>query len=206
MEGDHERPLLWVRSDEPLRAASTLPSDVEFTVELWTLAAQPHRPLFGVRLDRRWQLSEVEEITPFLVMRLASGVGTARVEVSSVVLARLVGDPADRLDRLLARRIGTTGEFLRFVLLLLQLAGRAGWFPEDEGAGLFGVFAMGEASSGLLESVLAALASAPGAIDDIDRLVRQLSATEQGRQVLPDGWAGFWPSVLEARSRLRASS
>lgn len=202
VEGEHERPLLWVRSDEPLRALTSLPPDVELNVELLTLTAQPHRPAFGARLDHRWQLSQVEEITPFLVVRFASGSGTTRVEVSSVVLARLVGDPADRLDRVLARRIGTPSEFLRFVLLLLQLAGREGWFPEGQNGGLFGAFTMGDGSSGLLESVLAALTSTPGAIDDIDRLVKRLSTTEQGRNVLPPGWDEFWTSVVEARSRL----
>lgn len=202
VEGEHERPLLWVRSDESLRLPTSIPADVELTVELLTLTAQPHRPGFGARLDHRWQLSQVEEITPFLVVRLASGSGSSRVEVSSVVLARLVGDPADRLDRVLARRIGTPSEFLRFVLLLLQLAGREGWFPESQGGGLFGAFTMGDGSSGLMESVLTALTSTPGTIDDIDRLVKRLSTTEQGRQVLPPGWDDFWPSVVEARSRL----
>lgn len=206
VEGDHEHPLLWVRSDEPLRAASSLPADTELTVELLTLTAQPHRPSFGKRLDHRWQLSEVEEITPFLVMRLGSGTGAARVEVSSVVLARLVGDPADRLDRVLARRIGTTSEFLRFILLLLQLAGREGWFPESQGVGSFGAFTIGEGGAGVLEAVLTALASSPSTIDDIDRLVTRLSATEKGRDVLPEGWAAFWPSVVDARSRLRTPS
>jgi len=202
VEGEHERPLLWVRSDESLHAAATLPKDVGLTVELLTLTAQPHRPAFGARLDHHWQLSEVEQITPFLVMRLASGAGAARVEVSSVVLARLIGDPADRLDRVLARRIGTPSEFLRFVLLLLQLAGRESWFPDGQGGGIFGAFTGGDGGSGLLEAVLIALVSAPGAIDDIDRLVKRLTATEQGRQVLPDDWDAFWPSVVQARSRV----
>ena len=135
VEGEPERPSLRVQSGTSLRAASSLPADAELTAELLTLAAQPHQPLFGTRLDHCWQLSQVEEITPFLVLRLASGTGSARVEVSSVVLARLIGDPADRLDRVLARRIGTTSEFLRFVLLLLQLAGRESWFPQPLGAG-----------------------------------------------------------------------
>ena len=203
VEGEREHPLLWVRSDEPLRAVAGFPPDTELTVELLTLTGQPHRPSFGVRLDQRWQLSEVEEITPFLVMRLASGNGAAKVEVSSVVLARLVGDPADRLDRVLARRIGTISEFLRFILLLLQLAGREGWFPEGQGEGAFGSFGMAEGDSGVLEAVLTALASSPGTIDDIDRLVKRLTVTEEGRKVLPDGWGAFWPSVLDARSRLQ---
>jgi hypothetical protein len=63
---------------------------------------------------------------------------------------------------------------------------------------------MGEGGAGVLEAVLTALASSPGTIDDIDRLVKRLTATEQGRKVLPDGWDAFWPSVVDARSRLRS--
>jgi hypothetical protein len=202
VEGDHEAPLLWVRSDEPVRASSTLPDDAELTVDLLTLSGQTHRPSFGTRLDHRWQLAEVEEITPFLVLRLGSGKGSSRIEVSSVVLARLVGDPADRLDRVLARRIGTPSEFLRFILLLLQLAGREGWFPESNGVGSFATFVAGD-GAGVLEAVLTALATAPRTIDDIDRLVTRLGATEQGRKVLPPGWGEFWPSVTAAREHLR---
>ncbi len=129
VEGDHAAPVFWARSDEPLRRWSVLPPATELTVELLTLTGQPHRPSFGSRLDHRWKLSEVEEITPFLVLRLGVGTGSSRVEASSVVLARLVGDPSDRLDRVLARRIGSTSEFLRFILLLLSLAGREDWLP-----------------------------------------------------------------------------
>jgi PLD-like domain len=201
VEGDHETPLLWVRSDEPLRRSSAVPRGTELTVELLTLTGQPHRPAFESRLDHRWQLSEVEEITPFLVLRLGYGTGSSRIEASSVVLARLVGDPNDRLDRVLARRIGSTSEFLRFILLLLQLAGRDDWLPEGDGLGSFASFAVGD-SAGVLEAVLGTLATSPRMIDDIDRLVARLSASEQGRKVLPDDWNEFWPSVVTARERL----
>jgi hypothetical protein len=154
-------------------------------------------------LDHRWQLTEVEEITPFLVLRLGSGSGASRVEASSVVIARLIGDPTDRLDRVLARRIGSPAEFLRFILLLLQLAGNEGWLNEGEGLGGFTHFSA--SPSGVLEAVLAALATSPGAIDDIDRLVTRLAATERGRTVLPDGWSDFWQSVAAARERTRSS-
>jgi hypothetical protein len=202
VEGDRETPLLWVRSTEPLELGAAVPSNASLTVELLTVPAAAHKPATGVRLDTRWQLEHVEDITPFLVMRLASGTGAASVEVSSIVLARLVGDPPDRLDRVLARRIGTPGEFLRFVLLLLQLAGEEGWIPESQQEGLFGSFAVGEDGAGLLEAVVGALASTPGVLDDVDRLVKRLSCTEEGRAVLPEGWVDFWPAVMEARSRL----
>jgi hypothetical protein len=204
VEGSTEAPALIVRSEEPLRASASLPEDVELTFGLLTIPGQLHRAAFGVRLDHRWQLSRVEEITPFLVIRLSSGIGASRVEVGSVVLAGLVGDPTDRLDRVLAQRIGTPSEFLRFLLLLLQLAGRDGFFPEGLGGGIFGAFNSGASGPGLLEEVLSALASAPNAIDDVDRLAKQLSSTEQGHRVLPPGWVDFWAPVMAARSRLRA--
>ena len=205
VEGEHETPLVWVRSDESLRASTALPAGAELTVDLLTLGAQTHRAAFGKRLDHRWQLAEVEDITPFLVLRLGSGSGASRVEASTVVLARLIGDPSDRLDRVLARRIGSTSEFLRFILLLLQLAGREGWFPESDGLGGFATFAAGE-GAGVLEAVLTALTTSPRTIDDIDRLVTRLAATEQGRSVLPEGWNDFWPSVAAARDRIRSQS
>lgn len=202
VEGEHETPLLWVCSDEPLRVSAALPADTDLTVELLTLSGQPHHAPLGRRLDHRWQLAEVEEITPFLVLRLGSGSGSSLVEVSSVVLARLVGDPSDRLDRVLARRIGSASEFLRFILLLLQLAGHEQWLPQTDAVGDGGTFVIGE-SAGVLEAVLTALATSPRTIDDIDRLVTRLAATEQGRKVLPEGWNEFWPSVAAARDRLR---
>lgn len=201
VEGDREAPILWVRSDESLRASSALPDDAELTVEPLTLSGQSHRPLMGTRLDHRWQLAEVEDITPFLALRLGRGRGSTRIEVASIVLARLVGDPADRLDRVLARHIGTTSEFLRFILLLLQLAGREELI-EDDGLGTLAAFGAG-GGAGVLEAVLAALATSTRAIDDIDRLVTRLGTSEQGRKVLPPGWGEFWPSVTAARDHLR---
>ena len=45
VEGEHERPLLWVRSDEPLRAAASLPRTSNSPSSCLTLTAQPHRPV-----------------------------------------------------------------------------------------------------------------------------------------------------------------
>jgi len=204
-EGDEGGPRLLVTSDDVLHIGLGLPEETTLSVELMTLAGQAHRPSFGARLEHRWQLSRIEDITPFLILRLAAGSGAARVDVSSVVVARLIGDPVDRLDRVLARRIGTPEEFLRFLLLLLQLGAQESWLPEGSGLGIFSSFADAGGASGLLEAIVTALAVTPAAIDDIERLAARLSATEQGRLVLPDGWNEFWQPVVEARSLLEAS-
>jgi len=207
VEGDHEAPVIWARTNEPMRRADSIPDDATLSVELLTLPGQIHRPSFGTRLDHRWNLTAVEDITPFLVLRLSTGSGASAIEVSTVVLARLVGDLDDRLDRVLARHIGTPAEFLRFVLLLLQLAGREDIDPGLLGqGGGFGFFGSPDDSAGLLEAVVRALADHPAAIDDIDRLVTQLSKTEKGRSLLPAEWTTFWSEVMAARARIGSAA
>ena len=44
--------------------------------------------------------------------------------MSTVVLALLIGDPAGRLDEVLARQVDTPEKFLRFLALLLGLTGQ----------------------------------------------------------------------------------
>jgi len=202
VEASDESLALTVSSVESLRHSAALPPDAVLTFQLLTVNGNPHKAQFGERLNHRWQLAEVEEITPFLVISLASGSGASRVEVRAVALARLIGDPPDRLDRILASKFDNTEKFLRFILLLLQLAGSEGESRDGQGAGELGAYTM--AQSGLLEAVLASLASSPGTIDDIDRIVKQLGSTDRGREIIPDGWADFWPSVVEARSQLRS--
>ena len=121
-------------------------------------------------------------------------------------MARLSGAPDDRIDRLIARTVGTPDQFLRFVLLILQM--RTGGSAEiaalgdpsvagSTGRGGFGL------GVGLLESVVNALADHPEAIDEIDALIERLSATEVGREVLPEELAELWPAVRAAREQAR---
>ena len=44
-----------------------------------------------------------------------------------------------------------------------------------------------------------ALAEHPGSLDEIDRLVTRLSATDEGRKVLPEGGEELWAAVTAAR-------
>ena len=53
----------------------------------------------------------------------------------------------------------------------------------------------------MLELVLRALADRPSALDDLDRLVQRLQATERGREVLPDGFEQLWQVAREAQRR-----
>jgi len=180
------------------------PEEAQLSVSLLTVPhlVAPHQR--GTAAAHQWSPLAVEDITPFVVLRLEAGSSSRPVVASSVVMAQLVGDPPDRFDRVLARRLGTPGEFLRFLMLLLQLAGQAQPLLLAGGTGVgSNPFGMGAASgSGLLEALVTALAVQPAAIDDIGRLVDRLSATVEGRAVLPPGWDDLWASISAARAAL----
>ncbi len=143
------------------------------------------------------------DITPFLVVRVATASGLTG---GTVLLAELVGDPVDRLDVVLARQIDTPEKFLRFLYLLLSLGDPALLAAlacgDGGGSGGFNPLTGGP---GILELVLRALAESPSAIDDLDRLIRRLQATEAGRGVLPDGLDELWETVQEAQRKLAKS-
>jgi hypothetical protein len=182
------------------------PDTAELTVRPLTLATTAVVDP-GAAIDATWTLDGVEQITPFIALTLTAPYGSATVEATCTIVARLIGAPDDRLDRILASHIGTPGAFIRFLLLLLQLAGR-----DATGADLFGGTGNGGGfdqmftsdNAGILEAVTTALASHPEAIDDVDRLVNRLSRTDQGRELLPIGWEPFWTQVTEARRRIGA--
>ena len=185
-----------------LKLPAAVPADSDLVVELLTKPGSTHIAPIGEVLDHEWSLSAIEEITPFVVLRLSAGSGARRVEASTVVIATLVNDPPDRLDRILAGHFKSPGDFLRFVLLLLQMSGEGSWLAQGGGQGGFTGFSMEADGSGLLESILSVLASNPDSVMDIDRLATRLEATEEGRKILPSGWSSFWASVMEAHSKL----
>jgi hypothetical protein len=187
-----------VSTARPLR----LPDDVRATVEVLTSPGMA-RPL-------RWEATDhgsvdglpLADITPFLAVRAEiSGLG-----VATVVRAELHGDPADRLDTVLASQVDTPDKFLRFLTLLLGLEdafGPAGAPAGQDGAAVdFGAVGPG---GGVLEAVLRALADNPRAILDLDRLVAGLARTQQGRDVLPAGFADLWRTVMAAHDRMSVS-
>ena len=176
------------------------PGGAELTVRLLT-AGDTRAVEQGSPLAVEWANLRGDEVTPFVVVELRAG----STRSACVVLADLTGGPEDRIDRLIARQVGGPEEFLRFLMLLLQL-GRG-----DEAAiashlasrhSSSGTSWLQGGAGGVLESLAVALAEQPESIDEIDRLVRRLSATDDGRKVLPDGWDDVWAAVTAARAEV----
>jgi hypothetical protein len=190
----------WIETVRTTAPISIGIPDVAMHLSLVSRPSDRHVSQSGTPIDSSWTLIGLEEATPFVVVELRSG----PVAVSSIVLAKLEGGPPDRIDRVLARQFEDPETFLRFVALLLALAGEEG--GDDAGALLAG---FGEVSgewtssgSGLLEALLRALSRSPRSVDDVERLVRRLQATEDGRRTLPDGWDQLWDAVRMARQAL----
>jgi hypothetical protein len=176
-----------------------VPDGYQIGVELLTRPGDAHHPAGGVTLDASWDGVQLPDVTPFLAVRAASPEGLER---GTVIRAELVGDPAGRLDEVLARQVDTPEKFLRFLALLLGLgnphllAMLAGGDPgSPAGARL-------AAGPGIFELALRALAEQPDAIADLDRLVRRLQSTERGRTVIPVGFDELWATITAAHAQL----
>jgi hypothetical protein len=98
-----------------------------------------------------------------------------------------VGSPADVLRLialLLTREELTVGQFARVAAEVSATSG--------EGAAPLGEFP-------LLESLVQSLAEDPGRLDAVHTLVEDLRRTEEGRKLLPEGFAAIWDPVWTVR-------
>ena len=169
-------------------------------IELLTSPGAVRPVVSGIKLDEVFTGVGTADVTPFVVVRVTTPIGLTG---GTVLVAELVGDPADRLDVVLARQIDTPEKFLRFLYLLLSLGDPALLAAATRGDGSgSGGFDLVTGGQGVLELVLRALAESPSVLEDLDGLIRRLRATDAGRGVLPEGLDNLWATVEEARKML----
>jgi hypothetical protein len=142
------------------------------------------------------------DVSPFVVLRAQRTERHLVVERATVVRATLVNDPEDRLDEVIARQVDTPEKFLRFLALLLGLGESPLATSEDIGGDSASSTWFTGTAPGLFELLVRSVADRPQAIDDLDRLITRLRATERGREILPDGFTELWSITLEARQRV----
>jgi hypothetical protein len=149
-----------------------------------------------------WRVS-FESLTAFFVLDLAATRGSMVSRASFVVRAQLIGEPADRLQRVLAAELKNRSDLVRLLLMLL-----GGTDPAFGGlVDLLTGDRLGEdentdpilGSDALLEPLMRTFARNPGRLDEIGNLVQELARTERGRELLPEGWREVWASIEAAR-------
>lgn len=197
---------LAVASAVPLVLASV---DARVTVELLSRPGYALEVPAGLPLAGAFEDVSTPDVTPFVVVRVEVDGATQSVTGATVVRATLNGDPPGRLDSVIARQVDTPAKFLRFLFLLLGMAG--GGIPTwlqptgDETNDGSNDRVVDLIELGVFEALTRALVSSPAALADLGRLVDRLRTTEAGRRTLPEGFGELWEAVSEARSLIGAT-
>jgi len=171
------------------------------TLELLTRRGETSSVAAGEHAQATFSSVSLADIGPFIVLTATDG----DITEACVIPAVLINDPPGRLDAVLARQVNTPEKFLRFLLLLLGLD-NASALLGDDADGSTGMWTFSGTRQGVFELLARALADQPRALDDLDRLVSRLAASDAGRAVMPSGFLQLWTVVNEARQPRRPKS
>ena len=117
----------------------------------------------------------------------------------------LEGGPDDRRERILENVLKDRGSVLRFLMMLLaddynDVSALMGSIMDSTRAGSSGAEVMLDIP--LFEVMMRALHRDPTKLDRVARLVEDLSATEEGRRLFPEGFDEVWTPIWSARAEL----
>ena len=160
------------------------------------------------QFSAEWRVS-FTALTAFFVVDLIATRGSSVSTSSFVVRAQLTGEPADRLERVLAAELSSRSDLVRLLLMLLGGTDLAFGDLVDMLTGLpLGGRGSDDpvlGSDALLEPLMRTFARNPRRLDEIGGLVKELQRTEQGRGLLPEGWEDLWASI-EAERRVEQAT
>jgi hypothetical protein len=183
--------------------------DARVTVELLSRPGYALEVPTGLPLAGAFEDVSTPDVSPFVVVRVEVDGATQTVTGATVVRATLNGDPPGRLDSVIARQVDTPAKFLRFLFLLLGMAGGGipSWLQPtgDETNDGSNDRVVDLIELGVFEALTRALVSSPAALADLGRLVDRLRTTEAGRRTLPEGFGELWEAVSAARSLIGAT-
>lgn len=142
--------------------------------------------------------------TAFMAFSIVAAAGGEAHRSRFVRRLPITGLPEDREERLLRGMLKDRETVLRLLYLLLS--------AQDVSATQLTSFATGSgemdadwsvgAGLPLFEALVRALARGPEALSPVERLVNDLSRTEEGRALLPEGFDALWGAVSGARAEL----
>lgn len=191
-----------IMSAEPL----TGPDDI--VVRCWPVTFQEHlanlcstsagviATFGGITLDA---------ITAFYAFEMSLERKGKKAKSRFVVKADLEGVPEGRFSCLLRSLLKNRNQVVQMLLMLLadqdipnfNVGGKSRIPGEDADT------SNGSAEIPLLESLLRALDRDPEKIDRINALVNDLMGTDEGVELLPEGFNDIWPAIWTAREGLR---
>ncbi|MBI3969915.1 MAG: phospholipase D family protein [Chloroflexi bacterium] len=148
-----------------------------------------------------------EALTSFFAFSVTAAEGEREVATRFVLNVPLRGAPQDRRERMLRSLLRNRQQVLRFLLFLLaegsgDMAGALLAAPAMGHGTAYGADGAFGSQFPLLELLLRALDRQPLKLDQVARLIEDLSSTEEGRQLLPDGWERVWQPIWTARGKV----
>jgi hypothetical protein len=209
--------LVATRADEPdswnlavrMRGRAKVKLPAGCAVRCWPVSLTEERAAVFDPDDRPPAILEGvswQSLTSFVAFSVEARQDDEKAHVRFVLNLPLEGGPPDRQDRLLEQVLTDRAAVLRFLLLLLaddvhELTNLAADQPGSVGL-LHGHLdlAMGMP---LFESLVRALDRDPERLDRVARLVDDLSSSETGHSLLPDGFDELWQPIWKARQELR---
>jgi hypothetical protein len=146
----------------------------------------------------------LDAITAFIAFEVEIRDQGMTETLSFVSKTALVGVPDNRLQKLLRSLLKNKKEVLRLLLLLLadQSMSIHGLLEMHRNGAGSGTSYSGDLAVPLLESLLKALAQEPKKLDRVERLISDLSKTEEGAGLLPEGFMEVWEPLWQTRKRL----
>ncbi|WP_068480471.1 phospholipase D family protein [Pseudoclavibacter helvolus] len=146
------------------------------------------------------------DISPFVVLTARDADGRER---STIVLAQLAGDVAERRDAIIASQLTDRASFVRLLTLLLELSGVAMPTVAATGAtGFFGTAAGSDAAegAGLFEALLRAVAAGHDGLADAKRIIDYLASHGEDQAMMPPGFDSLWKQVWTAHLELTGAT
>ena len=175
------------------------------TVWCWPLPASGRRQRLNTtdcRVSLIFPELSFEALSAFLVCRVEARLLGHNADCQFVLKVSLEGAPSDRADRILRALVKDRAALMRFLFLLLSEAGE-GLVVEPKGPteGAPEGWEWSQAGQpGLFELLVRALEQRPTRLDEIARLVADLTRDTTGEPVLPPGFMDIWEPVWAART------
>lgn len=186
-----------------------LPKGVEVRLKVWPVTlheSAAQELILKEKSETRFAELSFEALTSFFGLEVRVNFGKKSFSDRFVLNVPLAGMPADRQDRILRALLNNRQRVLQFLLFLLAeddnhlLSGHGRPGGDGETDAITGMF--GGAS--LLEPLVHALYEDPDRIDRVAKLVNDLTRTEEGRGLLPEGFMQVWEPVWSAREELKS--
>ncbi len=176
-----------------------IPDDLD--IQCWpiTIPESHRQSAAGAGLNFDFLVTR-QAMTAFFAFGVSGARNGRRAQSYCVIKAELIGAPSDRFQTLLKSLLHNRAQVLRLLLLLLEdrdgLEGMTSWVLKDSSSKWQSADFK---SVPLLESMLRSLHRDPGKLDRVDRLVRDLCQTSEGRELLPQGFLPLWESLSRVR-------